>query len=130
MDEQLVGSISPFFIVCDMPQSTSFYAQKLGFGVRFSSPEDDPFFAIVGRGPSQIFLKVTAQSVEPMPNHRQHAWAVWDAYVFVAEPDALVAEFKSSGVTFHKEISNRGDGLRGFEVVDPDGYVLFFGSPV
>jgi hypothetical protein len=31
------------------------------------------------------------------------------------------------GTAFFKPIQNREDGLRGFEVADADGYVLFFG---
>ena len=60
----------------------------------------------------------------------RHEWAPWDAFVFVPDPDALAAEFASREAEFHKEIYDRDDGLRGFEVRDNDGYVLFFGRPM
>jgi hypothetical protein len=54
--------------------------------------------------------------------------ARWDAYVYVPDPDALAAEFSSRNVKFFKPIGTNGDdGLRGFEVEDVDGYILFFG---
>jgi hypothetical protein len=49
--------------------------------------------------------------------------------VFLTDPDGLANEFVSRGVSFHKAIHDTDDGLRGFEVRDCDGYVLFFGRP-
>ncbi|MDH3590572.1 MAG: VOC family protein [Planctomycetota bacterium] len=125
----MLGPISPFFIVDDVPEAVRFYTEQLGFDVRFSIPEKDPFFAIVGRDLVQIFLKAIADTVGPQPNHTRHEWAPWDASVHVDDPDALAAEFAAQGVTFHQPPGERDDGLRGFEVRDRDGYVLFFGHP-
>jgi len=41
----------------------------------------------------------------------------------------LFEEYSSRGVTFHQPLLNDDDGLRGFEVADADGYILFFGRP-
>ena len=128
MDQEL-GHISPFFIVDDVPRAISFYEEKLGFEVRFSSPGESPFFAIVGRGVVQVYLKAITDTVGPQPNHTRHEWAPWDAFIFVSDPDALESELSSRGLAFHREIVDRNDGLRGFEVSDADGYVLFFGRP-
>jgi len=124
-----LGAISPFFIVSDVSQAISFYRDQLGFELRFSEPAERPFFAIVGRDSSQIFLKSVSEAVTAQPNHTRHEWAAWDAFVYVDAPDSFAAEFASRGLTLFKEISNRDDGLRGFEVADQDGYVLFFGRP-
>jgi len=53
----------------------------------------------------------------------------WDAFVSVTDPDALAAEFAQNGAAFSKPLEDTHDGLRGFEIADPDGYVLFFGRP-
>jgi hypothetical protein len=53
----------------------------------------------------------------------------WDAYVYVADPDALAAEFADHAAAFSEPLQDTHDGLRGFEITDPDGYVLFFGRP-
>ena len=60
----------------------------------------------------------------------RHPWAAWDAFVYVDEPDALAEEYAAGGIAFHVPIRNRDDGLRGFEIADPDGYILFFGRPL
>jgi catechol 2,3-dioxygenase-like lactoylglutathione lyase family enzyme len=122
--------ISPFFIVTNLSKSIAFYTEKLGFEVRFIGPEGDPFFAIVGRDQVSIMLKQITVAVQPVPNHTRHEWARWDAFVYAEEPDALFQELYSNGVAFRQPIQNTDDGLRGFEVMDADGYVLFFGSPV
>ncbi len=52
-----------------------------------------------------------------------------DAYLLVRDPDALVAEIASRNVDFSEPLNATDDGLRGFELKDSDGYVLFFGHP-
>lgn len=130
--QPILEHISPFFIVSDVSRATRFYEDKLGFETRALVPEQEPFFAIVGRDSVQIYLKDVSddsQAVSPQPNHTRHPWAQWDAFVFLADPDCLAQEFASRGVSFHKAIQDTDDGLRGFEVCDCDGYVLFFGRP-
>jgi len=126
---QTLGAISPFFIVSDVSRAISFCHERLGFELRFSEPTERPAFAIVGRDSVQILLKSVSLTITAQPNPTRHEWALWDAFVCVDDPDSLAAEFASRGLTFHKKIINRGDGLRGFEVSDHDGYVLFFGRP-
>ncbi len=70
--------------------------------------------------------------VEPVPNHTRdigHGIARWDAYFYVPDPDALAAEFASRGVEFFVPLMNNDDGLRGFEIKDANGYLLYFGCP-
>ena len=122
-----IGPCSPFFIVGDLTRALDHYVQALAFDCHFTTPDDAPFFAIVGRGSAQILLKVVAEEVAPLPNHARHVWAPWDAFVYVADPEALAAEFGSRGVAFKQPLGLRDDGLYGFEVADPDGYVCFFG---
>src|ERR1700712_5794226 len=118
--------ISPFFIVSSVKRTVAFYRDDLGFEVRFLEPDRDPFFAIVGRDGVQILVKSDG-AVAPLPNHQRHVFMRWDAYVSVADPDALAVEFTGRGVGFSEAVRDTEDGLRGFEVLDPDGYVLFFG---
>jgi catechol 2,3-dioxygenase-like lactoylglutathione lyase family enzyme len=121
--------IWPFFIVSSINDSVSFYVNKLGFRVQYMGPDDGPYWAIVGRDQISIMLKAITPDVKPIPNHTRHEWAPWDAYIGVADPDALFEEYSSGGVTFRRPIRDDHDGLRGFEVADADGYVLFFGRP-
>lgn len=122
-----IGGIAPFFIVSDAGAALTFYRDQLGFDITFQEPADVPFFGIVNRGGAMIMLK--AVGVSPQPNHQRNREARWDAYLHVPDPDALAAEFASRNVTFSVPLKDTHDGLRGFEIKDADGYVLFFGHP-
>jgi catechol 2,3-dioxygenase-like lactoylglutathione lyase family enzyme len=129
-----ITGIAPFFIVKNVPAALSFYHDQLGFDITFQGPtDDDIFFGIVQRGSAMIMLKDIG--VDPVPNYTRdikQGIARWDAYLHVPDPDALAAEFSSRHVRFFrtlKEGEGGDDGLRGFEVADADGYVLFFGRP-
>ena len=129
-----ISGIAPFFIVRNVPVALSFYRDRLGFDITFQGPTaDDIFFGIVQRGAAMIILKDVG--VDPVPNYTRdikQGIARWDAYLYVPDPDALAAEFLSRNVEFFKTIkdSEEGDdGLRGFEIKDADGYILFFGRP-
>jgi catechol 2,3-dioxygenase-like lactoylglutathione lyase family enzyme len=124
-----LASIWPSFIVSDLKASVSFYVDNLGFELRYSGPEDGPYWAIVGRDDISIMLKAVAPDIKPIPNHGRHKYAPWDAYIFTAEPDNLFDEYHSRNVSFNKPIQNNSDNLRGFEILDADGYLLFFGRP-
>ena len=131
MTQAEIGGISPLFIVSDVPASLAFYRDCLGFEITFQGPEpDDIFFGIVQRGRAMIMFK--AVGVDPLPNHTRDVKkgiARWDAYIYVPDPDALAAEFASRDVEFLTPLMDNHDDLRGFEIEDADGYVLFFGRP-
>ena len=122
--------IYPFFIVKNLAESIDFYNQKLGFETDILIPEEDPFFAIVSRDAVRILLKHITEDIHPIPNHTRHGWARWDAFILMADPDTLFAEYQSRGLTFHEPLSDTEDGLRAFELKDHDGYVLCFGKPL
>ena len=125
MAGSLLEKMCPFFIVSSVGRSTAFYGDKLGFQIWHQEPEREPFFALVGRDGAMLFLK--SGEAEPLPNSKRDREMRWDAYVSVTEPDGLAEEFAGRGVEFSVALNDTQDGLRGFEITDPDGYVLFFG---
>jgi len=131
MTKAEISSIAPLFIVNNVPAALEFYRERLGFDVTFQGPEaTDVFFGIVQRGGAMIMFK--AIGVNPVPNYTRdvkQGIARWDAYVHAPDPDALAAEFSSRNVEFSESLKDTHDGLRGFELKDADGYVLFFGRP-
>lgn len=131
MTKPEISGIAPFFIVKDVPTTVAFYRDRLGFDVTFQGPEpNDIFFGIVERGAAMIMFK--AVGVNPVPNYTRDVKkgiARWDAYLSVPDPDALAEEFSSRNVKFSEPLKDTADGLRGFELKDADGYVLFFGRP-
>ena len=132
MTKTEIAGIAPLLIVNNVPATLEFYRDRLGFDVTFQGPEpEDIFFGIVRRGGAMIMFKEVG--VAPVPNYTRdikQGIARWDAYFYVADPDALAAEFSSRNVEFFNPLQNNSDGLRGFEVKDPNGYVLYFGRPV
>ena len=127
MSRAVISGIAPFFIVEDTEAALAFYRDRLGFDVAFQEPAVDSFFGIVRRDAAMIMLK--SVGVTPSPNYRRQPQARWDAYLNVSDPDALAAEFLSRRVEFSEPLKDTHDGLRGFELKDADGYVLFFGRP-
>ena len=131
MTKPEISGIAPFFIVKNVPAALSFYRDRLGFDITFQGPDDeDIFLGIVQRGGAMIILKDIG--VDPVPNYTRDikkGIARWDAYIHVPDPDALAAEFASRNVEFFQPIIDNDDGLRGFEIKDADGYLLYFGHP-
>ena len=127
MGKPAVSGIAPFVIVRSVPAALAFYRDRLGFDITFQGPADDVFFGIVQRGAAMIMFKDVG--LPPLPNAEREPGARWDAYLHVPDPDALAAEFSSRDVEFSEPLKDTEDGLRGFELKDADGYVLFFGRP-
>jgi catechol 2,3-dioxygenase-like lactoylglutathione lyase family enzyme len=127
-----ISAIAPFFIVRDVPKALTFYRDQLGFDITYQGPtDDDIFFGMVERGAAMIMMK--SIGVDPIPNYTRdikQGFAPWDAYMYVPDPDALAAEFASRGVKFFRPVETNSDNLRGFEIQDVDGYVLYFGRPI
>src|SRR5919106_5507578 len=108
MTRATFSSISPFFIVADVTATLAFYRDMLGFEITFRGPTpDDEFFGIVQRDGAMIMFKALGEVVdgkevvvEPVPNFKRKPAFSWDAYLEVADPEALAEEFASRGVRF------------------------------
>jgi len=131
MTKAEISGIAPFFIVNNVPAALAFYRDRLGFDITFQGPDpDDIFFGIVQRDAAMLMFKDVG--VNPMPNYTRNVKkgiARWDAYLHVSDPDTLAAEFLSRNIEFSVPLRDTDDGLRGFELKDANGYVLFFGRP-
>jgi catechol 2,3-dioxygenase-like lactoylglutathione lyase family enzyme len=117
----------PSFIVSNVDQSIAFYRDKLGFACWYQQPDQQPFFAIVGRDEAMLLMK--SGRAAPTPNSKGDPDIKWDSYILTNDPDTLAAEFTDRGAPFKVPLKDTTEGLRGFEIADPDGYVLFFGRP-
>ena len=128
-----LNTIAPFFVVDDLQASLDFYRSKLGFHVTYTGGGDgvgEDFFGIVERDRVMIMLKAITPEIHPQPNHSRHEWARWDAYVHTSDPDSLYSEYVAKAVPMHRPLEDNSDGLRGFEIIDNSGYVIFFGRPL
>ena len=91
--------------------------------------DNGPFFVIVVSGRFDVDVENGLCRLQMHERNRSMLVHRCDPYVSVADPDALADEFLSRDVTFSEQLTDTEDGLRGFEVQDVDGYVLFFGRP-
>jgi catechol 2,3-dioxygenase-like lactoylglutathione lyase family enzyme len=129
----MLTTAAPFFIIDDLDATLAFYQSKLGFDVRYKGGGDGngpDFWAIVGRDKVMIMLKAIGSGIHPQPNHSRHEWARWDAYIHTDDPDSLYQEFVGRQALMHQELADTDDGLRAFEIIDNNGYVLCFGRPI
>jgi predicted enzyme related to lactoylglutathione lyase len=121
-------TVAPYFIVDDVVTTANFYRDKLGFQYeRFWN--EPPSFCMVWRSGVVIMLAQLEETGLMRPNHTvDPERSAWDAYIWIENADALIAEFKSKGVRIAREICDQPYGCRDFDVEDCNGYRLCFGQ--
>jgi predicted enzyme related to lactoylglutathione lyase len=107
--------IAPIFAVRDLEVAMQYY-ERLGFAVRAYGGGG---YGFATRDGLEIHLGVV-----PDGDPRTSA-----AYLFVDDADALAAVWRSAGVHVHPPQDTEW-GKREGVVVDPDGNVIRFGSPL
>jgi predicted enzyme related to lactoylglutathione lyase len=120
-------SVAPVFIVDDVVRTANYYRDTLGFAYDRIWGEP-PSFCMVRRGGVVLMLSEFPVTGVMRPNsvvdpERQS----WDAYVWVADADALFSELSSTGATIARGLRTQPYGCRDFEVEDCNGYRLCFG---
>jgi catechol 2,3-dioxygenase-like lactoylglutathione lyase family enzyme len=118
----------PCFIVNNLAESAEFYRDKLGFSFHRYWGEP-PCFVMVAREDVEIFLSFQGQGLAK-PNRKAHPEVSWDAYINVADADALCDEFKAKGVKIVRGPETAFYDQREFEIEDPNGYLICFAQDV
>lgn len=123
-------NIAPYFIVDDVVTSANYYRERLGF--RYDRLwGDPPTFCMVWRSGIVIMLAEREARGRMRPNRMADPeGGAWDAYVWVEDADALLAEYRGQGVTIAREICDQAYGCRDFEIDDCNGYRLCFGHSI
>ncbi len=120
----MIRQIAPLFFTTDIPRTLAYYKDKLGFECR-GTWLDPPVYAIVARDKRAIHFRCAEP---PAANPDKYVDELLDAYLLVADADALYAEFAAKGVEFSRELGNTPWQSREFVVKDCDGRLLAFGS--
>src|SRR5689334_21276687 len=107
--------IAPIFAVRDLDAAMEHY-RRLGFAVRAYEKSG---YGFASRDGLEIHLGV-------VPDDDRRVSAV---YLFVEDADALAAAWRSAGVHVHGPQDTEWGQHEG-AVVDPDGNVIRFGSPM
>jgi catechol 2,3-dioxygenase-like lactoylglutathione lyase family enzyme len=114
-EAQVMERISPIFAVRDLAVAMEFY-RRLGFNVRAYAGGGYGFASWHGL---EIHLGVV-----PDDDRRTSA-----AYLFVDDADSLTAAWRSAGVEVHPPQDTEWGQHEG-ALVDPDGNIIRFGSPI
>jgi predicted enzyme related to lactoylglutathione lyase len=108
----------PVLDCTDMARSLTFYTDKLGFDAStFGEPAT---FAILQRGTVTLGLSLRAVGQAAIGQ-------TWAAYIYVANSDAVHAEWVARGVDIADAPEDRFYNCRDFTVDDPDGNQLGIG---
>ena len=122
----------PQFTVPDVVRTAEYYREVLGFKIAdywdgekaTSHPTRAPSFAVVWRGPVEIFFN---QATGPVT--RSRAPGAYDVYVRVGGVEALAEELRKRGADIIDGPDVRVYGQRELVIRDCNGLVLAFGEP-
>ena len=113
-------------LVSSVTASAEYYRDALGFKFdRYWG--EPPDFCMVWRDDQCVMLSQTPDA-GAIRSVSQVVPAVWDGYFWVADVDALFAEFKANGAKIAHEPFLKPYGVKEGVVLDPDGYQLAFGQ--
>ncbi|HEU5356523.1 MAG TPA: VOC family protein [Actinocrinis sp.] len=107
--------IAPIFAVTDLDAALEFY-QRMGFSVR---PYSGGGYGFATRDGIEIHL-----GVMPSDDRRPA-----NAYLFVDDSDAMAAAWRAAGIDVRTPQDTEWGQHEGV-VIDPDGNVIRFGSPM
>lgn len=124
-DDFSTSGLAPELFVRDLAASLGFYQEMLGFGV----VRQDPEFAVLTLGNARIQLVVPDESTRAWLAAGPRGVGV-NVRIIVDDVDAVYARARSQDVRIAREIGDRFYELRDFTIVDPDGFVLSFASPI
>jgi catechol 2,3-dioxygenase-like lactoylglutathione lyase family enzyme len=120
-DAPRLTAFSAVFTVGDVAGALGFLVDRLGFVEQFRMG-DPPSYAIADRDAVSIQLMPAAQSPATLGHGR--------LYVFVANIDALHAEFVGRGCPIELAPTDLPYGMREMAVRDADGNRITFGQEV
>ena len=119
--KKLLSHSSPVFPVDDPLATARYYEEVLGFKIVFTW-EDPPSYVVVNRDEAVgIHFSKKEDNYTPSEAHVM-------LNIFVHDIDALYTEYLNSGANISNPIGDRPWGMRDFDVMDPNGFILSFGQ--
>jgi uncharacterized glyoxalase superfamily protein PhnB len=122
-------SITPNLVVRDIVASTAFYRDVLGFTVKQTVPEREPFvFVWLERDGVQVFLNDLKTVEADLPAAAKNIGGS-GVFLIVDGLDAMHAAV-AARAPLVMPLKTQFYGMREFAVADPDGHVITCAEPV
>ena len=104
-------------------QAAEYYRDVLGFEIRFQWG-DPPDYVVVNRDDAvSIHFSKKQDDFAPSTAHVS-------LMIFVHDIDGLYEEYQKAGANITNPIGDREWGMRDFDIMDPNGFILSFGSQI
>jgi uncharacterized glyoxalase superfamily protein PhnB len=125
----ILNAIEAQLFVANVKSSCDFYANKLGFTVKFVYG-DPPYYAQLARDNARINLRLVFEPVFIAGVRKRESLLSASINVATAiEIKALFLSFQAAGVPFHQPLKKEPWGSRTFIVSDPDENLILFAGP-
>lgn len=130
LQRPILRSTEAQLFVADIRASCDFYTGKLGFTVAFVHG-DPPFYGQVTRDHAWLNLRVVGEDVFAGDiREREHLLSASLTLATAGEIEQLFLSYQAAGVRFHQTLKEEPWGARTFVVLDPDGNLILFASPI
>ena len=124
-------SVTPNLLVADIRKSTEFYCDVLGFTIKQTVPEAEPFvFVWLERDGVPVFLNARHAAEKDYPGASDRpAGGTATLFFAVTEVDALHGTIAPHAKVI-MPLKTQFYGMREFAVTDPDGHIVTFAERV
>ena len=120
MSDYLLTHSATVLSVTDFSDSLDFYTRKLGFKISYTW--NDPVeYAVLKRDEISVHLNKKTDDSAPSSVHNA-------LYIFTNDLESLYQEFLEKDVKIHSPLTQYDYGMKEFDIMDPEGYILSFGK--
>ncbi|HEY6805640.1 MAG TPA: VOC family protein [Pyrinomonadaceae bacterium] len=118
-------SLTPQFLVDDLPAAINYYRDCLGFETDFVYGS---FYASVGRDGFSIHLKCAPKTVADRAYRKENEHL--DVYIGVQGIESLFNELQTKQARITRALADQPWNCRDFYIEDVDGYILCFSEQI
>jgi catechol 2,3-dioxygenase-like lactoylglutathione lyase family enzyme len=125
------SSVTPNLIVRDVKKSTEFYLDVLGFEVKQTVPDAEPFvFVWLERDGVPVFLNAVAAVAHDYPGAERLAQGGTATLFFIVSAVDDYHAIVAPRANVIMPLKTQFYGMREFAITDPDGHIITFAERV
>lgn len=124
-------SVTPNLIVRDIARSTAFYRDVLGFSIKQTVPDAEPFvFVWLERDGVPVFLNDVKATAAEHPHLADGPFGGTSTLFIVLTQVDRFHDAIASKATVTMPLKTQFYGMREFAITDPDGHLITFAERV